>query len=65
MRRIAGWSEPGVLLMAEELKPLSQGKRVTFKGVDYTTFDGPFPQARELVAGFGLCEVKDMDDAFA
>jgi len=37
--------EAGVLLMAEGLKPSSQGKRVAFEGADHTPFDGPFPQA--------------------
>lgn len=53
----------GVLIMAEGLTPTSQGKRVAFDGDDRTVIDGPFAQTRELVAGFWLWEVEDMDDA--
>ena len=47
------------------LTPSSQGKRVAFDGSDRTVIDGPFPHSRELVAGFWLWEVKDMDEAVA
>lgn len=47
------------------LTPSSQGKRVAFDGPDRTVIDGPFPHPRELVAGFWLWEVKDMDEAIA
>ena len=47
------------------LTPSSQGKRVAFDGSDRTVIDGPFPHPRELVAGFWLWEVKDMDEAIA
>lgn len=55
----------GILLMADGLKPSSQAKRVAFDGPDRTVIDGPFALARELVAGFWLWEVKDMDEAVA
>ncbi len=55
----------GILLMADGLKPSSQGKRVAFEGSSRTVIDGPFAQARDLVAGFWLWEVKDMDEAVA
>ena len=45
------------------LKPSSHGKRVAFDGAARTVIDGPFPATRELVAGFWLWEVKDMDEA--
>lgn len=54
----------GILLVADEgLKPSSQGKRVAFDGARPTVYDGPFSETQELVAGFWLWEVKDMDDA--
>ena len=58
-------AKAGVLRMADGLKPSSQGKRVAFDGPGRTVIDGPFAQTRELVAGFWLWEVKDMDEAVA
>ena len=55
----------GILRFADGLKPSSQGKRVAFDGAGRTVIDGPFAQPRELVAGFWLWEVKDMDEAVA
>ena len=55
----------GILLMAEGLKPTSKAKRVGFDGPGRTVIDGPFAEVRELVAGFWLWEVKDMDEAVA
>ena len=43
----------------------AQGKRVAFDGSGRTVIDGPFAETRELVAGFWLWEVKDMDEAVA
>jgi hypothetical protein len=57
--------EAGILVMAEGLKPSSQGKRVAFNGPDRTVSAGPFAATRELVAGFWLWDVKDMDEAVA
>ncbi len=55
----------GVLLAADGLTPSSKGKRVAFDGASRTVVDGPFAEARELVAGFWLWDVKDMDEAVA
>jgi hypothetical protein len=55
----------GILLAADGLKPSSAGKRVAFDGPGRSVIDGPFAETRELVAGFWLWEVKDMDDAIA
>jgi len=57
--------EAGILRAADGLKPSSQGKRIAFDGPGRTVIDGPFAQPRELVAGFWLWEVKDMDEAVA
>lgn len=55
----------GLLLAGEGLHPSSKGKRVAFDGPDRTVVDGPFSQTGELVAGFWLWQVKDMDEAVA
>jgi hypothetical protein len=55
----------GILRLADGLKPSSQGKRVAFDGPGRTVSDGPFAQPRELVAGFWLWDVKDLDEAVA
>ena len=47
------------------LKPSSYGKRIAFDGPGRTVIDGPFAETRELVAGFWLWEVKDLDEAVA
>ena len=53
----------GIMQSGEGLKPSSQGKRVAFDGPNRRVIDGPFPAISELVAGFWLWEVKDMDEA--
>ena len=53
----------GVMMAGEGLHPSSAGKRVAFDGPSRTVVDGPFAETRELVAGFWLWEVKDMDEA--
>ena len=55
----------GVLLDGGGLMPSSKGKRVAFDGARRTVIDGPFAETRELVAGFMIWEVKDMDEAVA
>ena len=55
--------EAGILKDGDGLKPSSEGKRVAFDGDGRTVIDGPFPAVGELVAGFWLWEVKDMDEA--
>ena len=53
----------GVMLAGEGLHPSSKGKRVRFSGKQRTVIDGPFSETKELVAGFWLWKVKDIDDA--
>ena len=55
----------GVMQAGEGLKPSSEGKRVAFDGPDRTVIDGPFPAVNELVAGFWIWEVNDLDEAIA
>jgi hypothetical protein len=57
--------EAGIMLAADGLKPSSQGKRIAFDGPGRRVVDGPFAETRELVAGFWLWEVKDMEEAVA
>jgi Uncharacterized protein conserved in bacteria len=55
----------GVMVDGNGLKPSTSGKRLAFDGASRTVIDGPFAETRELVAGYWLWEVKDMDDAIA
>lgn len=55
----------GTMLSGDGLKPSSAGKRVAFDGPGRTVIDGPFAETGELVAGYWLWEVKDMDEAVA
>jgi hypothetical protein len=55
----------GIFVTADGLKPSSHGKRVAFDGPRRTVIDGPFSAPGELVAGFWLWEVRDMDEAVA
>ncbi|HEY4252130.1 MAG TPA: YciI family protein [Roseomonas sp.] len=55
----------GILLAGEGLHPSVKGRRVAFDGPGRTVIDGPFAETRELVAGFWLWDVKDMDEAVA
>ena len=58
-------TKAGVLLAGDGLKPSSNAKRVHFDGANRTVTDGPFAETREIVAGYWLWEVKDMDEAVA
>lgn len=53
----------GLLLAGEGLKPSSAGYRVAFDGVDRQVAAGPFPATSELVAGFWIWQVKDLQEA--
>ena len=57
--------EAGVFIAAAGLKPGAESKRVVTEGGQRTVIDGPFAEAREMVAGFSIWEVKDMDEAIA
>ena len=53
----------GVMLAGEGLHPSSKGKRVHLKGGKATVIDGPFTEAKELIAGFWLWQVRSMEEA--
>jgi hypothetical protein len=55
----------GVFVAAAGLKNSAQAKRVVFDGASRRVIDGPFAETRELIAGFSIWEVKDMDEALA
>lgn len=57
--------QAGILRMADGLRPSRDGKRIAFDGTDRRVIDGPFPNPHELVAGFWIWNVKDMDEAVA
>ena len=53
----------GVMLAGEGLQPSSKGKRVRFSGDQRTVMDGPFAEAKELVAGYWEWQARDMGEA--
>ncbi len=53
----------GVMLAGEGLQPSSKGKRLHLSGNKRTVVDGPFTETKELVAGFWIWQVRDMDEA--
>ncbi|MGQ0671472.1 MAG: YciI family protein [Hyphomicrobium sp.] len=57
--------DAGIMLAGEGLHPSSKGKRVSFDGDKRTVVDGPFSATQELVAGFWMWDVEDMDEAIA
>jgi len=57
--------EAGVMVDGDGLKPSSFGKRIAFDGDSRTVIDGPFAPPNELVAGYWIWNVADMDEAIA
>ncbi len=53
----------GVMLAGEGLHPSSKGARVKFSGKERTVVDGPFAEAKELVAGFWLIQARSKEEA--
>jgi hypothetical protein len=53
----------GVVVEAGRLSPSSEGKLVRFDGKKRTVIDGPFPEAKELVGGYWLWQVRSLDEA--
>jgi len=56
-------SRAGVLLAAEGVHPSSRGARLEFSGGRRTVTDGPFAEAKELIAGFAIVQVESKDEA--
>jgi hypothetical protein len=56
----------GVFVAGAGLKPTAQSKRIAFDGRgSAVVLDGPFTETKEVIAGFSIWEVKDMDEALA
>ncbi|MGH6825648.1 YciI family protein [Methyloceanibacter sp.] len=53
----------GVLLDASGLQPSSKGWRVKYSGGKRTPIDGPFTEAKELIAGYTMIQVKSREEA--
>ena len=53
----------GILKAGDGLQPSSRGKRIHLRSGESLVVDGPFPETKELVAGFWIWEVKSMDEA--
>jgi hypothetical protein len=53
----------GALLDASGLKPSSEGWRIRYSGGKRTVVDGPFTEAKELIAGYTLIQVKSPEEA--
>jgi hypothetical protein len=56
-------SKAGVLLALDGLHPATAGVRVSFPGGKATVTDGPFTEAKEVVGGYWLIEVKSKEEA--
>ena len=55
--------QKGIMLAGEGLQPSSKGARVSYSGSKRTVTDGPFTEAKELIAGFWLVQVKSREEA--
>ena len=53
----------GIMLAGDGLHPSVRGKRIRFNGDKRTVIDGPFTETKELIAGYWLWQVRDMDEA--
>ena len=53
----------GIVLAMDGLHPSSKGAKVRFSGKSRTVTDGPFTEAKELIAGFWLWRVKSLEEA--
>lgn len=56
-------ADAGVLLAGEGLHPSAKGAKVKFSGARRTVIDGPFAEAKELIAGFWIWQVKSKQEA--
>jgi hypothetical protein len=70
VERVAGMMEyneslqkAGVLLALDGLHPPSMGARVSFAGGKPKVTDGPFPEAKEVLGGYWMIDVKSRDEA--
>jgi hypothetical protein len=55
--------DAGLLVEGDGLKPSAKGARVAFSGQNRSVTRGPFPNVHDLVAGFWIWKVRDLDEA--
>ena len=55
-------TKAGMMLAGDGLQPTSKGARIHFSGTKRTVIDGPFPETKELVAGFWILQAKSMQE---
>jgi hypothetical protein len=55
--------QAGVLLDLAGLLPSAEGRRVRFSGGNRAVIDGPFPESKQLIAGYWILQVPSMDEA--
>lgn len=53
----------GIMLAGDGLKPSSKGVRIKFEGKNRTVVDGPFAETKELIAGYWIIDVKNIEEA--
>jgi hypothetical protein len=53
----------GIMLDGEGLHPSSRGVRIEFSGDQRNVVDGPFTETKELIAGYWVWQVRDLDEA--
>jgi hypothetical protein len=56
-------AKAGVMIAGEGLHPSSKGVRIKFDGATRTVKDGPFTEAKELIAGFWLFQCRSKEEA--
>lgn len=57
--------DAGVLITVDGLRPPSEGARVSFPGGKPKVTDGPFAEAKEVLGGFWMIDVKSKEEAIA
>jgi len=57
--------QAGILVAGAGLKPTAESKRIAMEGDERTVIDGPFAETGEVVLGFSIWQVRDMDEAVA
>ena len=55
--------QAGVLVDLAGLLPSAEGRRVRFAGGNRTVIEGPFPDGKQLIAGYWILQVPSMDEA--
>lgn len=58
-------TKAGVLLNTTHLQPSSKGKRLVFTNNDLRVLDGPFAESKEMIGGFAVLELADIEEAIA